>query len=289
MSATQDFVRELRVGDPLARLILRTIADFADWRTGECWPSLTTLSWEAEVSERTIVRKLKELEEKNFIKIVSRKGHDGRNLSNLITLCGYADWRSKIVVGVNSNVTIPTACETGPLLPHRQDPTATQSPKPINRTYTNKNLSSNAHDKPLVTIPPSDEEVFNEGRVEESKNKKPSIANPTSQVEPVISWSKVLSEGQDSRATLVEGKLVLVPEFRAEWLELFGGDEQSLNLALIQIVPLVSPAKAGTALELQVSSQLARLLRDSKDRDKRYSAAVEAKKPKAKAWTPSRW
>lgn len=281
MSATQDYVRELRVGDPVAKLVLRTIADFADWRTGECWPSIATMAEEAECCERTIIRKLKELEEKKIITITRRNAEDGSNLTNLITLSGYAAWRGQIVPNVISLMTSGPKKST-----EGHNPYASQSPKHINRTYYKNIVKDEVTD---VTVPLSDKRVFNEESFEESKNKKPSLVNPTSQAEPIASWSEVLSEGQEPRVARTEGKLVLAPELRSTWIGLLG-DEQSLDLALTEIFPRVSGTKSGTALEVEVSSALARIAREKKDRDNRYSAAVESKRKKeAKTWTPSRW
>lgn len=59
-------VWNLTVGDPQAKLLLLKLADYANDK-GKCWPSISTLSRETELSESTIYRKLGELESANLI------------------------------------------------------------------------------------------------------------------------------------------------------------------------------------------------------------------------------
>jgi hypothetical protein len=79
------------------------------------------------------------------------------------------------------------------------------------------------------------------------------------------------------RVALVSGELRICAELRVFWLEQFGGDEQRLNLALIQAAGYVQSASS-KPLEAQVSSQLARMASDKRDRDMRHAAAVDRNK-----------
>ena len=58
---------EVRVSDPLAKLLLVALADRADKETGQCWPSLARLCTDTEMSMATVTRRLHYLEEKQFI------------------------------------------------------------------------------------------------------------------------------------------------------------------------------------------------------------------------------
>lgn len=88
-------------------------------------------------------------------------------------------------------------------------------------------------------------------------------------------WGGVLNP-QQPQAAVVNGKLVLDDETRAEWLERFGGDDNELNLALIQIAPFVQENSNRPTI-VQVASQLAKMVREKLERDKRYTRAVKAK------------
>lgn len=81
------------------------------------------------------------------------------------------------------------------------------------------------------------------------------------------------SFGSD-RAQLKNGNLVLDESLRRFWLEQFQGDEQRLQLALIQAAGYVQ-ANSSRLLEAQVGAQLARIVADKRDRDQRYRAAAD--------------
>lgn len=58
---------EVRVGDPLAKLLLVALADRADKETGQCWPSLSRLCEDTEMSKASVTRRLFYLEQRGFI------------------------------------------------------------------------------------------------------------------------------------------------------------------------------------------------------------------------------
>lgn len=70
------------------------------------------------------------------------------------------------------------------------------------------------------------------------------------------------------------GRLEVGGRFEKFWLNEFGGDEDRLRLALIEIGGRIQP-HGSRPLEAQVSSQLARIVADKRDRDKRYQAAAQ--------------
>lgn len=85
-------------------------------------------------------------------------------------------------------------------------------------------------------------------------------------------------------------KLKLCDALNQEWLPQFNGSQDDLNLALIQIAAYIQPNSTTRSLEAQVSSQLARITRDRRDRDRRYHAAVKNKPPNGKtnSYAPSK-
>jgi hypothetical protein len=84
------------------------------------------------------------------------------------------------------------------------------------------------------------------------------------------------------------GKLTLFNGLRQFWVDEFGGDEKRLDLALTQAAGYVQP-NSSRPLEAQVSSQLAKIAAEKRDRDARYLAAAAANKPAKKKFQPSRW
>jgi hypothetical protein len=100
-------------------------------------------------------------------------------------------------------------------------------------------------------------------------------------------WAKAINpdaEHGHDKVTLVDGKLTLFNGYHQEWLAEFGGDAKGLDLALKEIAGRVQPSHHARPLEAQVSSQLARMARDKRDRDKRYADAA-ARNAKAAAPT----
>lgn len=97
-------------------------------------------------------------------------------------------------------------------------------------------------------------------------------------------WANAVSVpgGYDVNAgvELVEGKPRLINGTRQQWLEKFGGDAVALDLALDAAAAYVQP-NSGRPLKTQVEAQLARVLLDSRQRDKRYATAAARNKPKS--------
>ncbi len=74
---------EVRVGNPIRKLVLLKLADHANDR-GECWPSLDLLSEVAEVSRRSVIRHIQDLEEMGLIS--KKKGSKGRSNKYFLAL-----------------------------------------------------------------------------------------------------------------------------------------------------------------------------------------------------------
>jgi hypothetical protein len=88
-------------------------------------------------------------------------------------------------------------------------------------------------------------------------------------------WGGVLNP-QQPQAVVENGKVVLDADVRAEWLERFGGDATELDLSLIQIARFVQENSSRPVI-VQVASQLAKIVREKLERDKRYTRAVKSK------------
>src|ERR1051325_2499416 len=74
-----------RVGDPVLKILLLAAANYAD-PEGKCWPKVGTLATDSEVSKRTIQRKLAELQERGFIRVVPQYDNRGKQIQSMIYL-----------------------------------------------------------------------------------------------------------------------------------------------------------------------------------------------------------
>jgi hypothetical protein len=82
--------------------------------------------------------------------------------------------------------------------------------------------------------------------------------------------------GEDGeRITYVNGQIRLFNGLKQFWLEKFGTEER-LDLALAQAAGYVQPNNRTKPIEAQVSSQLARMIREKLDKDDRYEKAVKS-------------
>lgn len=79
---------------------------------------------------------------------------------------------------------------------------------------------------------------------------------------------------EHSAVEMINGLVKLVNGTRQEWVKMFQGDEENLDLALIEISGKIQ-SNSNRTLEQQVMSQLAAMVRDRKDRDARYQKGVE--------------
>lgn len=69
LAATSWVLKTAKVGDPVAKLILFALADRAAEDGTAAWPSNATLAEYAEVSGRTVIRKLQMLQERGLIQL----------------------------------------------------------------------------------------------------------------------------------------------------------------------------------------------------------------------------
>lgn len=78
---------EQTVGSPTAKFVLVKLADNTNERSNVCWPSIKLMAEQTELSERSVQRALKELEDGGFIATGKQFAEDGRQSSNSYRLC----------------------------------------------------------------------------------------------------------------------------------------------------------------------------------------------------------
>jgi hypothetical protein len=108
-----------------------------------------------------------------------------------------------------------------------------------------------------------------------------------SNVKPMPDWRSAFG-ADDHGVEFIGGKLSLVNGTRSAWLERFDGDDETLDLALIEAAGSIQ-RNSNASLKLQVERKLANILRDKKDRDKRYRSAVAANARKPEKMATARW
>lgn len=81
-SEAEKWALQQKVGDSVAKLILASLGNHHHPSTGRCFPKLATLMAAAECSRSTVIRKLKFLEDRGWIKSISRYDANGRQTSN---------------------------------------------------------------------------------------------------------------------------------------------------------------------------------------------------------------
>ena len=106
---------------------------------------------------------------------------------------------------------------------------------------------------------------------EDSKSKNPPYPPKPDFPPPETKSLDLYVEGAD-RVRFAQGRLELCSDLRKFWLDQFEGDDKRLDLALIEVAGRVQ-RHGHRPLEAQVSSQLARIVADKRDRDRRYEQA----------------
>jgi uncharacterized protein YdaU (DUF1376 family) len=95
-------------------------------------------------------------------------------------------------------------------------------------------------------------------------------------------------EKEDS-VSFSNGRLMLHNGCRQLWLDHFGGDTIELELALTQAAGYVQPQNRAKSLRVQTEAQLARILRDKRDKDARYAAAASKNRKPDKQANDDAW
>lgn len=76
---------ETRVGDPVLKVLLITLANYAN-QWDQTWHCQETIAHDSEISVRTLRRRLHELVDMGLISVEERRRDDGRRTSSMITL-----------------------------------------------------------------------------------------------------------------------------------------------------------------------------------------------------------
>ena len=75
----------IKVGNPLRKLVLIKLADNAN-DAGECWPSISYIADQCEISDRSVQKHIQALSESGLLWIEFRKAEGGKNKSNVYHL-----------------------------------------------------------------------------------------------------------------------------------------------------------------------------------------------------------
>lgn len=84
---------EIQTGSPTLKAVLVALADFANPKDNSCFPSISTISRMTELSEASVKRAIRKLEEMGFITREVRSHKDGRNTSNLYKIFPNIDFQ----------------------------------------------------------------------------------------------------------------------------------------------------------------------------------------------------
>lgn len=95
-------------GSAAAKSVLLILANRADHK-GVCWPGIDGIARQTELSRRTVIRQIKNLEDGGFISVIHRGGEGEGRKSNVyqchIGQCAIDDRQSATVSGLSDTVT----------------------------------------------------------------------------------------------------------------------------------------------------------------------------------------
>lgn len=118
-----------------------------------------------------------------------------------------------------------------------------------------------------------------DGRIEDKKKKKESPLPPEGELHD-LNNAFLHASYSEGVAIDPEGGVKLVNGTRAYWLKLFDGDELALDLATKEAAGGIQ-ANSKQPIKLQLERSLAKIARETRDKDKRYAkAAARNAKPK---------
>ena len=88
----------IKTGSHYSKLILLVLCDYAN-KKDICWPSINTISTDAEMSKSSVKKYLKELQKSGLIEIIQRQIDGNKNLTNVYKL---NLWGSHVTTGGRS-------------------------------------------------------------------------------------------------------------------------------------------------------------------------------------------
>jgi len=179
---------QAKVGNPIKKLVLLKLADNAN-DAGECWPSYQHIADQCEISKRSAMRYIDQLENDGFLKVKHRKAGVNQNLTNVYHLT--------LDISKNSSDTQSSGSDTQSLGgSDTQSPRTSHSLEPVNEPIkkTKAKKVSNPDAKkpqPKTTAPP-----------EKQSAKKPVQPLPIPQelADEIVAYRKLIKKPVTDRA-----------------------------------------------------------------------------------------
>jgi hypothetical protein len=138
-----------KVGDPQAKSILMCLANRAD-ETGMCYPGIAYIERITELSRRTIIRKIKFLEEKGYLRKQKRKVEGKKENATNLYFMPVPPPPEVVSQGHHPSVT-----QTPPLVSQGHHPSVTQTPNTsLKHQFKQNRLAKNAKGKSRSTPKP---------------------------------------------------------------------------------------------------------------------------------------
>ena len=134
--------------EPIAKLLLVSLADNADETTRECWPSVEFMARRLNRSESQTRRILQQLRREGFIEIISRKG-----TSNTYRILDVAN----PTPSTDDTPPLPQLCDPTPVIAMTGEPSANRQ-RTDNSTSTGDAIASPSLELPGFDTPFADED-----------------------------------------------------------------------------------------------------------------------------------
>lgn len=229
-------------------LILLCLANYAN-EDALAYPSHATLAKKARCGESTVRRALDALEAAGLIRREKRITSKGQTSNGYVLLL-----RPKATASRVSKTNTP--------------PVQNGHPWVSKMDTEPSNLEPSKYFIPVVPSASSASEPRLTARADDMPK----------HVKPVKDWGQAIAGLRDDPIRLDGERIVLSAATRATWLERFDGNAECLDLALIEARGCVQPNARAHPLAVQVEKQLARIVRDKRDRDARYAKAAGSRK-----------
>ncbi len=229
--------------DKMEKLVAHTLEYFMD-KDGNCHPSISTLMHASGIKKKdTLLKILKQIEEKKIIWRKNREDKNKRKISNQYgVIAKHLENELRKVLVVPRKGTSPI--RSGPPKRDYASPTGRDYPSPTKRDKSKEN----------TPIEHSNEHYSAGARNEIS--------------------DFLRTDPYTNSIQYRDDKIYLLNGTRQKWLEEFGGSDRRLDLALTEIVGYIQP-NSSRPIRAQVESKLAEKVGKKIDQDERYDAAVK--------------
>lgn len=152
-----------------------------------------------------------------------------------------------------------------------------------------KSKKRNENNGGITQIPPSPTSTGTSTGTEREEISSFSNGDSVSSQQSAMNAALTVNYEKEDSVSFVDGRLVLHNGCRQQWLAHFGGDTIELELALTQAAGYVQPHNRAKSLRVQTEAQLARILRDKRDKDARYAAAASKNRKTDKQVADDAW